>query len=73
MYYTGINPFTMEQVHVPRGIEKRIQRALLHYRNPENRDLVEEGLRIAGRADLIGPGAKCLIPAGSGKPKKTKK
>jgi uncharacterized radical SAM protein YgiQ len=77
MYYTGINPFTMEQVHVPRGMEKRIQRALLHYRNPENRELVEEGLRIAGRADLIGPGAKCLIPAGSRayswKQKKTKK
>jgi uncharacterized radical SAM protein YgiQ len=77
MYYTGINPFTMEQVHVPRGMEKRIQRALLHYRNPENRGLVEEGLRIAGRTDLIGPGAKCLIPGGAGaysrKQKKTKK
>ena len=66
MYYTGINPFTMEKVHVPRGREKKIQRALLHYRDPANRTLVEEGLKIAGRADLIGPGTKCLIPATAG-------
>jgi uncharacterized radical SAM protein YgiQ len=61
MYYTGINPFTMEKVHVPRGREKKIQRALLHYRDPDNRSLVEEGLRLEGRTDLIGTGPKCLI------------
>lgn len=60
MYYTGINPFTMEQVHVPKGHEKRIQRAILHYRDPKNQDLVEEGLKIAGRSDLIGNGPGCL-------------
>jgi uncharacterized radical SAM protein YgiQ len=53
MYYTGIHPFTMEPVHVPKGQEKKIQRALLHYRDPRNRALVREGLRSAGRADLI--------------------
>ncbi|MBP1928777.1 putative radical SAM protein YgiQ [Methanolinea mesophila] len=62
MYYTGINPFTMKEVHIPRGREKKIQRAILHYREPANRALVEEGLRGAGREDLIGPGADCLIP-----------
>jgi uncharacterized radical SAM protein YgiQ len=67
MYYTGVNPFTMEKVHVPRGREKKVQRALLHYRDPENRPLVEEGLRLAGRTDLIGAGAKCLIPATAGR------
>jgi len=53
MYYTGMNPFTMEPVHVPKGQEKKIQRALLHYRDPRNRALVREGLRSAGRVDLI--------------------
>ena len=53
MYYTGMNPFTMEPVHVPKGQEKKIQRALLHYRDPRNRALVREGLTSAGRVDLI--------------------
>jgi uncharacterized radical SAM protein YgiQ len=53
MYYTGLDPFTMQPVHVPRGREKRIQRAMLQYRDPKNRKLVTEGLRAAGREDLI--------------------
>jgi uncharacterized radical SAM protein YgiQ len=64
MYYTGLDPFTLKPVHVPRGREKRIQRAMLQYRNPDNYDLVREGLKMAGRADLIGGGRRCLIPAG---------
>jgi uncharacterized radical SAM protein YgiQ len=63
MYYTGLNPFTREPVHVPRGQEKKIQRALMHYRDLRNRGLVLEGLRAAGRSDLIGPGKQCLVPA----------
>jgi uncharacterized radical SAM protein YgiQ len=63
MYYTGLNPFTMEPVHVPRGQEKKIQRALMHYRDPKNRELVIEGLTVAGRTDLIGSGTQCLVPA----------
>jgi hypothetical protein len=39
-----------------------MQRALLQYRNPKNRRLVEQALREAGREDLIGKGPKCLIP-----------
>ena len=54
MYYTGLDPFTLQPVHVPRGREKKIQRALLQYRDPKNRKLVTEGLRDAGREDLIG-------------------
>ncbi|HVP95676.1 YgiQ family radical SAM protein [Methanoregula sp.] len=61
MYYTGLNPFTLEPVHVPKGREKKIQRALLQYREPQNRGLVLEGLRTAGREDLIGTGKKCLV------------
>ncbi|MEN6341083.1 MAG: YgiQ family radical SAM protein [Methanospirillum sp.] len=62
MYATGLDPYTGEAVHVPKGREKQIQRALLHYRDERNRELVEEGLRMAGRADLIGPARTCLIP-----------
>jgi uncharacterized radical SAM protein YgiQ len=65
MYYTGVNPFTLEPMYVPKGREKKIQRALMQYREPGNRTLVLEGLRIAGRSDLIGSGKKCLV-AGDG-------
>ena len=45
----------------PRGQEKKIQRALMHYRDPRNHGLVTAGLRIAGREDLIGSGKQCLV------------
>ncbi len=63
MYHTGLDPFTLKPVHVPKGREKRIQRAILQYRDPRNYDLVREGLQMAGRTDLIGQGRRCLIPA----------
>ncbi|MDD1695840.1 MAG: DUF3362 domain-containing protein, partial [Methanoregula sp.] len=61
MYYTGFNPFTLEPVHVPKGYEKKIQRALMHYREACNHKLVVEGLAAAGRTDLIGVGRMCLV------------
>ena len=62
MYYTGLDPRTMEKVYVPvNPHEKNMQRALIQYRRPENRKLVEEALVRAGRQDLIGFGPKCLI------------
>jgi uncharacterized radical SAM protein YgiQ len=61
MYHTGINPFTMEKVHVAKGREKRIQRALLQYRDERNYGFVVEGLKIAGREDLVGGELKCLV------------
>jgi len=61
MYYTGLNPFTGKPVHVAKGGEKQIQRALLQYREPRNRGLVIEGLEAAGRRDLIGNGPRCLV------------
>lgn len=60
MYYTGYNPLTMERVHVPKGREKQMQRALLQYRNPKNHELVREALLKCGRRDLI-YGPKALI------------
>ena len=62
MYYTGLDPRTMEKVYVPKSAhEKEMQRALIQYRNPANYDLVVEALRIAGRTDLIGFGKECLV------------
>lgn len=69
MYYTGIDPLTMEKVYVPKTYEeKQMQRALLQYRNPANYNLVKKALVKAGRTDLIGYGEKCLIkPKGESK------
>jgi len=62
MFYTGLDPFTMEKVYVPKTPkEKAMQRALLQYRNPDNYKLVTEALKIAGRTDLIGYSAGCLV------------
>lgn len=62
MYYTEIDPRTMEKVYVPKTREeKEMQRALLQYRRPENHEIVYRALCKAGRRDLIGKGEKCLI------------
>lgn len=63
MYYTGLDPRTMEPVYVATNPhEKAMQRALIQYRNPDNYDLVKEALIKAGREDLIGFDETCLIP-----------
>lgn len=62
MFYTGIDPTTMEKVYVPKTPkEKAEQRALLQYYKPENRKIVLEALKKAGRNDLIGTGKYCLV------------
>lgn len=62
MYYTGINPDTMQPVYVPRDKhEKKMQRALMQYARPENYDIIKQALIQAGRTDLIGNGEHCLI------------
>jgi len=88
MYHTGLDPRTMKKVYVPKSMkEKKMQRALLQYKNPRNYDLVHEALSLAGRLDLIGNDKKCLIkerssqgkkrnqqgPKRQGKPSKNKK
>ena len=63
IYYTGINPFTGEEVYVAREQkEKNMQRALLQFSVPENYSIVKEALEKANREDLIGSNKKCLIP-----------
>ena len=55
MYFTGVDPRTMQPVYVPKSPhEKALQRALIQYRDPKNRELVLEALRRAGRMDLVG-------------------
>ncbi|MBR0114927.1 MAG: YgiQ family radical SAM protein [Firmicutes bacterium] len=73
MYYTGVDPRTMEKVYVPSDPrEKAMQRALIQYRKPENYELVREALVRAGRQDLIGWDRKhCLIPPRQPKGSKT--
>ncbi len=68
MFYTGLDPMTMKPVYVPRSPEeKAMQRALLQYSRPENREIVRTALRRAGREDLIGFGPNCLVPPESGR------
>lgn len=62
MFYTELDPYTMEKVYVPKTPkEKAMQRALLQYFKPQNKEIVLEALKIAGRRDLIGKSPKCLV------------
>ena len=78
MFYTGLDPYTLKEVYVPKTpAEKAQQRALLQYFKPENRQIVLSALKKAGRFDLIGTGPNCLAAPDinpkfkSAKPKKT--
>ncbi len=54
MYYTEMDPLTMQPVYVAKTIEeKKMQRALIHFHKKENRTTVEAALKKVGRADLI--------------------
>lgn len=62
MWYTGLNPLTGQQVYSEKSPEeKAMQRALMQFWLPKNYELVRRALEKAGRRDLIGYGAKCLI------------
>jgi uncharacterized radical SAM protein YgiQ len=53
-YVTGKDPLTMQELHIPRGErERRTQKALVRWKAPESRELVEAALREAGRMDLL--------------------
>ena len=66
MFYTELDPYTLEKVYVPKSPkEKAMQRALLQYFRPRNRELVIEALKTAGRRDLIGSAPSCLIEGDS--------
>ena len=64
IHYTGIDPYTMKPVKtVKRLRDREVQRALLQFFAPENYFTVRKALEKAGRKELIGDGAACLIPA----------
>jgi uncharacterized radical SAM protein YgiQ len=64
MYYTGIDPFTKQEVYIAKGLrDRKMQRALMQFFKPENYFEVREALIQAGRSDLIGGGCDALIPA----------
>jgi radical SAM superfamily enzyme YgiQ (UPF0313 family) len=65
MYYSGIDPLTMNPVYTARGLrEKKLQKALLMYWDPAQQPLAREALIQAGRRDLIGRAPHCLVPPG---------
>lgn len=62
MFYTELDPYTLKKVYVAKTAEeKSLQRALLRYFAPENREAVIKALRLAGRTSLIGTSKDCLI------------
>jgi uncharacterized radical SAM protein YgiQ len=64
MWHTGLDPTTMRPVEVRRRLRDRVvQRALVQFFKPENWFVVRKALLDAGRADLVGDGRQCLIPA----------
>ncbi|MGE4549470.1 MAG: YgiQ family radical SAM protein [Intestinibacillus sp.] len=68
MYYTGLDPRTMQPVYVAKTPEeKAMQRALLQWRRPDKRPLVLAALKKAGREDLIGFGKECLLRPAAGR------
>jgi len=68
MFHTGLDPITMQPVHVAKGEEKQMQRALLQWSMPQNWRLVRQALAKLDRKDLIGYGPGCLV-----KPERTDK
>jgi uncharacterized radical SAM protein YgiQ len=69
MWHTEKNPLRKvttesEKVAVVRGgRQRKLHKAFLRYHDPENWPLLREALKAMGRADLIGPGKRHLIPA----------
>ncbi len=56
MYYTGLDPRPGRKfapIYVPKGRQRRLQRALLHHHKRENRHLVQEALKEAKREELV--------------------
>ncbi|MCX7847492.1 MAG: YgiQ family radical SAM protein [bacterium] len=53
MYFTGRDYETGARIHVPKGREVRLQKALVQWYKGENRKYVIEALRRAGREELM--------------------
>ena len=67
MYHTGVDPLSGDPVPVVRDLrEKRMLKALILWWDENQWPLAREALKKAGRSDLIGRGAECLVPWGGG-------
>ena len=74
MFYTGLDPYTMEEVYVAKSPkDKALQRALLQYYDPKNKALVVQALHMTGREDLIGFADKCLVKPDANRQNNTNK
>jgi uncharacterized radical SAM protein YgiQ len=63
MYHTGLDPLTNEPVYVAKDLrEKRMMKALILWWDEKQWPLAREALKRAGRTDLIGRTARCLVP-----------
>ena len=75
MYFTGVDPRTMQPVYVPKSPhEKALQRALIQYRDPKNRELVFGGAAACGthgsggiRPEVPAAPAGARCPRGQGR------
>ncbi|MBM4130977.1 YgiQ family radical SAM protein [bacterium] len=76
MYHSGRNPLrkVVRQARpgdgvftAKRGKQRDLHKAFLRWHDPANWPLLREALRRMGRADLIGSGPECLVPAARGK------
>jgi radical SAM superfamily enzyme YgiQ (UPF0313 family) len=55
MFYTGLDPFTMESVYIPKSPEeKAMQRALLQWYEPKNIPLIRKAFANAGMTSELG-------------------
>jgi uncharacterized radical SAM protein YgiQ len=69
MWHTEKNPLrkvsaSSESVPVVRGgRQRKLHKAFLRWHDPDNWPLLRDALKSMGRADLIGPGKRHLVPA----------
>ena len=72
MYHSGRDPLRPirrtdggeEPVFTAKGLrQRRLHKAFLRYHDAENWPLLREALKAMGRADLIGPGKRHLVPS----------
>lgn len=68
MYHSDRNPlkqvsYKSDKLYTPKNVEQRkVQKALLRYHDPENWPLLRQVLPQMGHSDLIGYSVDCLLP-----------
>jgi uncharacterized radical SAM protein YgiQ len=68
MYHSDKNPlkkvtYKSEKLYTPKNAKQRkVQKALLRYHDPQNWDVLRDSLKEMGHQELIGDGKNCLVP-----------